>query len=472
MLPDGFGVALDAAVRRIDDGTVLAGGSPLRLLRLTDAGRRLLDRLAAGEVVPRGDGAQRLVRRLLDAGLAHPRPDRVAPRAAPDVTNVVPARDRSVELAMTLAAAGPAAAVVVVDDGSATSATADAARAAGATVVRHERSLGPGAARNSGWRGATTDLIAFVDADCEPAAGWLDVLVPHFDDPKVAAVAPRIITMSTEGLPAAVAVYERARPALDRGPQEAIVRPRSRVPFVPTAALVVRRDALLAMDGFDESMAVGEDVDLVWRLAAAGWTIRYEPAATVTHPSRSSFAAWLRQRFDYGTSAAPLAARHGTAVAPLAVSPWTAASWGLVGVGAPVAGTAVAVATTGMLAPRLRGLRHPWREAARIAGTGHLYAGRSVADAVRRVWWPLALVAALVSRRARVGVLAAFTIPPLLEWVAERPPLDPARWTALRILDDAAYGTGVWAGCIRERSAAALCPDLTSWPGKAPAVEN
>jgi hypothetical protein len=124
-----------------------------------------------------------------------------------------------------------------------------------------------------------------------------------------------------------------------------------------------------------------------------------------------------------------------------------------------------------MLAPRLRGLRHPWWEAVRIAGTGHLYAGRLVADAVRRVWWPFALAAALVSRRARRGVLAAAVVPPLLEWYVERPPLDPVRWTALRVLDDAAYGAGVWAGCWRERSTAALRPDLTSWPGPRPAVE-
>ncbi|MEY2590467.1 MAG: mycofactocin glycosyltransferase [Acidimicrobiaceae bacterium] len=469
-LPADFGVALDPGVRALDDGTVLVGGSPLRLLRLTEAGRRLVERLATGERVPRSDGGQRLTRRLLDAGLAHPRPGPGAHRLE-DVTIVIPVRDRTDDLVATLANVGPAAAVVVVDDGSTTAATGDAARARGATVLRHERSRGPGAARNTGWRQAMTPLVAFVDADCEPAPGWLDALIAHFDDPAVAAVAPRITTTVTDGLPRAVAVYERARPALDRGPQEAIVRPRSRVPFVPTAALVVRHEALAAMDGFDESMPVGEDVDLVWRLAAAGWTVRYEPASTVAHPARATFAAWLRQRFDYGTSAATLATRHGSAVAPLAVSPWTAASWGLVGVGAPVAGTAVAAVTTALLAPRLRALRHPWQEALRIAGAGHLYAGRAVADAVRRVWWPLAAVAAVFSRRARVGVAAAVTIPPLLEWLTERPAIDPVRWTALRVVDDVTYGAGVWVGCWRERSAAALRPDLTSWPGHRDAVE-
>jgi mycofactocin system glycosyltransferase len=244
------------------------------------------------------------------------------------------------------------------------------------------------------------------------------------------------------------------------------------VPFVPTAALVVRRAALEAIGGFDETLRFGEDVDFVWRLDQAGWTVRYDPAVTVAHPSRPTAAAWLRQRFDYGTSAAPLARRHGAAVAPLAVSPWSLVSWCLEGIGHPAAGATVAAITTAQLAPRLRGLQQPWTEAARLAGAGHLHAGTAVADAVRRAWWPIALGAGAVSRRARLGVAAAAIVPPLLEWRSRRPALDPIRWTALRLVDDVAYCAGVWAGCVRERSFEALKPDLTSWPGRRAAIES
>ena len=41
--------------------------------------------------------------------------------------------------------------------------------------------------------------------------------------------------------------------------------------------------------------------------------------------------------------------------------------------------------------------------------------------------------------------------------------IPPARWVAIRLADDVAYGAGVWLGCWRERSAAALRPDLTDW---------
>lgn len=459
MLPADWGVVLDPGVRRIDGGGVLVGGAPLRILRLTDAGTRLIDRLAAGEAVPQSPGAQRLVRRLLDANMAHPRPAATT-LTADDVTVVVPVRDGNVT-------ADTATAAVIVDDGSATPVTHPTA-----TVIRHDHSRGPGAARNTGWRAATTELVAFLDADCHPDAGWLGRLLPHFGDPAVAAVAPRIRTEPAATLPTALARYEQARPTLDRGEHEAIVRPRSPVPFVPTAALVVRRTALEQLDGFDESFRFGEDVDFVWRLAEAGWTVRYEPSVTVTHPSRTTATAWLRQRFDYGTSAAPLARKHGASVAPLTMSPWSLASWTLEGLGFPLTGAAIGAATTALLAPRLKGLRDPWGEARKLAGTGHLHAGVAVADAIRRAWWPLATGAALVSRRARRGVLAAAVVPPLLEWRRQRPPLDPAQWVVLRLLDDLTYGAGVWAGCARERSFAALRPDLVDWPGNRAAIES
>jgi mycofactocin glycosyltransferase len=470
LLPADWRVVLDPGVRRVDGGSVLVGGSPLRLLRLTAAGTELVDRLVAGEPVPQSQGAQRLVRRLLDAGMANPRPGE-SPFEPTDVTVVIPVRDRPDDLAATLATIGAVGAVAVVDDGSKDGSVARTANRHRTTYLRHELARGPAAARNTGWRATSTTLVAFVDADCEPQPGWLDRLLRHFGDPCVAAVAPRITSRIPSTLPDVLARYESAVPTLDRGPDEALVRPRSRVPFVPTAALVVRREALIALGGFDEAMRVGEDVDFVWRLHEAGWSVRYEPSVHVSHAARPTATAWLRQRFDYGTSAAALARRHGSAVAPLAVSPWSAAAWTLAGLGAPLTGTAVAAGTTALLAPRLDGLEHPWKEAARLAGRGHLYAGLSVAGAVRRPWWPIAATAALVSRRACAGVLAAVTIPAWLDWRRLRPELDPVRWTAIRVIDDVAYGAGVWRGCIHQRSLAALKPDLTSWPGRRSAID-
>ena len=47
-----------------------------------------------------------------------------------------------------------------------------------------------------------------------------------------------------------------------------------------------------------------------------------------------------------------------------------------------------------------------------------------------------------------------------VEWHQARPPLDPVRWVAARIVDDAAYGWGLWNGCFREREWGPVLPDL------------
>jgi len=459
-VPADFGLELAPGVRRLDGGGVLVGGAPLRIMRLSAAGRRAVDAFAHGDPVGASAGRRALARRLLDAAMANPRPTKPGTLTPADVTAVIPVKDDPGGLARTLAALGALAHVIVVDDGS-------ERPVVGGTVIRHHRARGPAAARNNGWATASTGLVAFVDADCEPSPGWLTALLPHFDDPAVAAVAPRVTSRPDPALPPALAIYEAQRGPLDRGARPAIVRPLSPVPYVPTAALVVRRAALEQVGGFDEALRFGEDVDLVWRLGAAGHTVRYEPATTVTHPTRRSAPAWARQRFDYGTSAAPLARRHGKAVAPLRLSGWSAAAWALVLAGRPVAGLSVAAVSTALLGPRLSGLEHPWREAVRLAGGGNAYAGRYVADALTRSWWPLALTTGVLWRRSRPALVAAFTVPALAEWVAERPPIGPGRWVAMRLADDLCYGAGVWAGTIRGRTAAALRPDLVSWPGRA-----
>ncbi|QXC63341.1 mycofactocin biosynthesis glycosyltransferase MftF [Aquihabitans sp. G128] len=460
MLPGSWRVALDPDARRRDDGHVLLGGAPFRVLRFNDRAARVVERLLGGEPLGDDPDAQALARRLLDAGLVQPLPG-PGPRPPGDVTVVVPFCGPAAELAATLAALGPTGPSIVVDDASPDAdAVAAAAQRFGARLVRHEANRGPAAARNTGWRQAATDVVAFVDGGCLPDPGWLDALLPHLDDPAVAAVAPRITSVASPTLPEALAAYEQARPSLDRGARPAAVAPRGRVPFVPTATLVARRADLEEVGGFDEGLRFGEDVDLVWRLVAARRTVRYEPEATVRHVSRATTRAWLRQRFDYGASAAPLARRHDDAVRPLGTAARVAAAWALAAGGGVVPGVVCAGATTVALARKLPPLPDRGREALRLSLQGHAYGGLAIVDALRRPWWPLLALAALGSRRGRRLAALVVVVPPAVEWARERPPLAPLRWIGLRLIDDVAYGSGVWAGCWRGRSARALRPVL------------
>ncbi len=487
MLPAGFGLELDPTVCR-PRHQVLVGGSPIRVLRLSPAGAATVDSWVDGRSVGRGPGAQALAARLLDGGLAHPRPGAVAHPGPNDVTVVVPVRDDPAGLSATLDAVGKVGALIVVDDGSIRPITADQAR--GSTLIRRHISGGPGAARNTGWRMATTEIVLFLDADCAPAPGCLATLLRHFADPQLAAVAPRVRAGASDGAPAWLAAYERLRSPLDMGPREAPVRPRSTVPYVPTAALALRRESLEQTGGFDESFRFGEDVDLVWRLGKRGWRVRYEPSASVAHPARNSGGRWLAQRYHYGRSAAPLADRHNRDVAPVSLNPWSAAAWALAAAGCPAAAVAVTAGTSAVLARRAGSDPAAARTLARLALAGNIRAGWALAEAVRRAWLPPAVVlAAMTSRKGRStawpAVFAALTVPAASEWLTGRasaaatsgdlshgdpavdggpsdgpgsPELGLPTWIAIRLADDLAYQAGVWSGALKARSAGALLP--------------
>jgi mycofactocin system glycosyltransferase len=443
----------EAGTRRRADGRVLLGGSPFKVIRLSETGARLVSGWFDGERVADKPSHRRLAARLVRAGIAHPAYETAA-LSAQDVTAVVPVRDHAEALPPLLSALKELAAVIVVDDGSRVPVPA--------ATLWHDCPRGPAAARNSGWRLATTELVAFVDADVAPEPGWLRPLLVHFEDPDVAAVAPRV--RSTPG-PSALARYEQSRSSLDLGGAAAPVRPGSRVSYVPSAALVVRTSALRDHGGFDERLRFGEDVDLVWRLNASGRQVRYEPASVVHHAPRTRWSAWARQRFEYGTSAAPLALRHGKAVAPLKVSIWSAVSWAAVAWGRPLVGAGVAVTTAGLLPRKLGRVGVPAAESLRLALFGHLGAGRLFADAVTRPWAPVSIAVLASTRRGRLLLAAAFGRH-VWDWYRERPPVRLPQWVAARIVDDAAYGAGVWWGVIRHRTATPLMPDLGNWPGR------
>ena len=193
------------------------GGTPMRVLTLTDEGARRLGHWLAGEPVGTGSGDRRLLRRLLDAGLVHP--VGFDDRRERALTVVVPVHDDVTGLERLLVGLGHQVRVVVVDDGSPEGETVrSVAEAAGATCVRTgSRPVGPGAARNRGLELVDTELVAFVDADVTADAGTLDLLMDHFDDPEVVAAAPRV--RGDRDGSGALAVHDAERGPLDLGPQ-------------------------------------------------------------------------------------------------------------------------------------------------------------------------------------------------------------------------------------------------------------
>lgn len=464
-VPAGWRLRVAAGARILGGGRTLVGGYPLRVLTLSPRGAQLVSGWLAGQPVQEDLGARRLARRLLDAGLVdpdsppstpnpNPPPSTLNPNPTPPtespVTIVVPVYADPERLAACLAPLAGGPPVIVVDDGSPDGeAIADVAERFGVRYIRHPGNRGQAAARNTGWRAANTPLVAFLDADCVPPPGFPGSLIDHLADPAIGLVAPRIVSGTRSA--SRIARYERVRSALDMGTRPSLVRPYSPVWYVPSAAMVARRAALGR--GFDERLSLGEDVDLVWRLHDAGWQIRYEPRITVAHENRVRPVAWYRRRIAYNESVAPLLERHPERVPVLFLSPTTALVWAaaLGGMPTPV------VALAGVRAARL------WRAvagrlpraggwAARAALEMTVHEARDLGRALAGPWAPLAL---LVGRRRAAALIATMLA---LDWLTDRPALDPLSYTALRLADESSRGVGIWLGCIRARDFRGLLP--------------
>jgi cellulose synthase/poly-beta-1,6-N-acetylglucosamine synthase-like glycosyltransferase len=79
---------------------------------------------------------------------------------------------------------------------------------------------------------------------------------------------------------------------------------------VPTANLLVAREAFQAAGGFRAGMRVGEDVDFCWRLRDLDYTLLYVPSGSVAHKHRNRLGRMMKRRVDYGASEAPLYRTH------------------------------------------------------------------------------------------------------------------------------------------------------------------
>jgi glycosyltransferase involved in cell wall biosynthesis len=186
-----------------------------------------------------------------------------------DVSVVIPTRDRPELLALTLRSALWQEAVdlevLVVDDG-ATGGTAGVIRQVQDTRVRLLRNAGPpgvSGARNSGIRAATGAWVAFLDDD--------DLWAPCKLTLQLAAAAASGAVWAYGG-EVTVDRLLRVRDGAPPASPTAVVANLRRHNAVPAGAsnVIVRRNVLDTVGGFDAALQTSEDWDLWLRLAEVG----------------------------------------------------------------------------------------------------------------------------------------------------------------------------------------------------------
>jgi GT2 family glycosyltransferase/streptogramin lyase len=192
--------------------------------------------------------------------------------------------------------------VIVVNDGS-RDATGDIARRYQVRLVEVPNG-GLSAARNLGLAQATGDIVAYTDADVRADRDWLKYLVrPIADSGFAGSGGPNVVPPEDPWVAQCVA---RA----PGGPTHVLLDDRV-AEHVPGCNMAFRRDALLAIGGFNPVyLRAGDDVDVCWRLQAKGHRIGFAPSALVWHHHRSSVKAYWRQQVGYGEGETWLDAHH------------------------------------------------------------------------------------------------------------------------------------------------------------------
>jgi mycofactocin glycosyltransferase len=193
---------------------------------------------------------------------------------------------------------------VIVADNSADGAMASARRERPPRVISAARERSSYHARNVGARVARRDWLLFMDADCEPAPGFIDAYFAEPIPDRRGAVAGQILGDPEQR--SLAARYARSRRLFDHS--EGLIRAEAGA--AAAGNLLVRGVAFRALGGFAEGIRSGGDLDLCRRLHLAGWSLGYRPGAVVHHRHRESLACLLGAVVRYGAGARWLNERY------------------------------------------------------------------------------------------------------------------------------------------------------------------
>jgi N-acetylglucosaminyl-diphospho-decaprenol L-rhamnosyltransferase len=167
--------------------------------------------------------------------------------------------------------------------------------------VALDENRGFGYGCNVGWRRGAGEFVLFLNPDARMEASSVrDLAATLVVDSSVGIVGPKIVDedgsvdFSIRRFPRLSSTYAqalfvhrlfpRARWADEVVRETSSYRDAGAAEWLSGACLLVRRDLLERLDGFDEGFFMYcEDKDLCRRAWALGYSVRFEPAAVATH---------------------------------------------------------------------------------------------------------------------------------------------------------------------------------------------
>ena len=176
--------------------------------------------------------------------------------------------------------------VIVVDNGSQPEIVAPHTRSLNLKMARCPKP-GSYAARNVGVRLARGEVIAFLDADLVPAPHWLETGLKAIRSAPVRTLIGGAVRFVPSEKPGAVELFQQIRIG---GQQDNIEKRR----FSGAGNLFVRKQDVLEVGSFNETLYSGGDKEWSWRAVDRGFDLLFCPQAEVSATHRNSLAAAIR----------------------------------------------------------------------------------------------------------------------------------------------------------------------------------
>lgn len=177
--------------------------------------------------------------------------------------------------------------IIVVENGEFPQHTEVAAQFQNVKIL-HEHEPGPGPSRNTGANEAKFSIIAFLDQDCEPSAGWVTEILHTFSDPSVNIAGGRVDvgcdhSERLKGIDAFQKVFSYRNDWFIE-----------RYGFTGTGNLAVRKSVFFRIGPFS-GIESNEEHDWGQRSARAGYRIKYVESMLVHHPASISLLGLMHR---------------------------------------------------------------------------------------------------------------------------------------------------------------------------------
>ncbi|MCW4048459.1 MAG: glycosyltransferase [Candidatus Bathyarchaeota archaeon] len=188
---------------------------------------------------------------------------------------------------------------IIIVDGNSRDGTREIIEEYPVTLVQQE-GRGLNAARNTGIKYSSGDIIAYTDGDCVVPRDWAKAIVENFRDPSVGVVGGIMEGYDKSDLLSNYIdeTFFQVTPGFRYRIETTDLR---LMQFPAGANMAFRRSALARVSFFDENITYGfDDLQPVEALGFKGFRIVLDPSVNIRHQHRSNIWALMKQHFNYG----------------------------------------------------------------------------------------------------------------------------------------------------------------------------